>query len=126
MFALYLDGQNAADLAPVLGRPPLRQMVIAPQARTDLVARAVNYGDQLLENAVSSRIFELFQVTLIRQLPGRPIERNLLVDATYKMKRLIHAGFDEALDAFRTGQRARGWQEVRPGPRPGPLAGVSD
>src|SRR5262245_46953744 len=126
MFALHLDGQNAANLPAVVLRPRLRQLVIVPQARTDLVSRSVNYADQLLELAASRPVFELFQMTLARQRPGTPVEKNLLVDATLKMTRLIHLGFDEAAETFRAGQRARGWQEFRPGSDPAPLAGASD
>jgi hypothetical protein len=125
MFALHLDGANAADLAQVLARPHLRGIIIAPQARTDLVARPVNYADQLLENAISPRVFALFRSTIERQRPGQPIEKSLLVDAAFRLKSLIHRGFDEAVDSFHTGQRTRGWQEFRPGIDPPPLAGVS-
>jgi hypothetical protein len=101
-------------------------MVIAPQARTDLVIRPVNYADQLLENTVSDRVFRLFHGALSWQAKGKPVERNLLIDATFRLKSLLVAGFDEAADAFSRLQRERGWVERRPGSGAPPLAGVTD
>lgn len=126
LFALHLDGTNAAYLARVLARPDLQRLTIAPQARTDLVIRPVNYADQLLENAISARVFELIRRTLALQRPGGAIEKNLLIDAIFEFKKLLHIGFDEALGTFQRGVREKGWQEYRPGHGPGPLAGVSD
>jgi len=126
LFALQLDGINAANIPKAIGRPQLRQLLIAPQARTDLVIRPVNYADQLLENAVSAEIFGLFRSTLLRQIPGRPIEKSLLIDTTFELRRLLHVGFDQAADSYRRTQRERGWIEHRPRSGPGPLAGVSD
>jgi hypothetical protein len=125
LFALHLDGRNAADIAKVAVRPGLRSMVIAPQARTDLVMRPVNYADQLLENAVSGRVFELFHSTLIRQSQGKPVEKHLVLDSTHRLKSLLVAGFDEAADTFRRLQRQRGWQELRLGSGPAPFGGVT-
>jgi hypothetical protein len=125
-FALQLDGRNAADLAQVAERPCLRQMVIAPQARTDLVSRPVNYADQLLENAISGPAFALFRSTIERQAPGQPLERNLLADSMMRMKGLLHNGFDDAAEAFRNAQRKRGWEQFRPGSSQAPLAGATN
>jgi hypothetical protein len=126
LFALHLDGANAANAPKVVGRPQLRHLLIAPQARTNLVIRPVNYADQLLESAVSVEVFRLIQSTLLRQIPGRPIEKSLLIDTTFRLRQLLHVGFDQAADAYRRSQRERGWVEHRPGSGPAPLAGVSD
>ncbi len=126
LFALHLDGVNAANVAQIFVRPQLRQLVIAPQARTDLVIRPVNYADQLLENAASPEIFRLLQSTLLRQVPGRRVEKALLIDSMFRLRQLLHAGFDQAADAYRRSQRERGWIEHRPGSGPAPLAGVPD
>jgi hypothetical protein len=126
LFALHLDGVNAANGPKVLGRPRLRHLLIAPQARTDLVIRPVNYADQLLENVVSADVFRLFQLTLLRQIPGRPVEKSLLVESMFRMRQLLHVGFDQAIEVYRRTQRERGWVEHRPGSGPAPLAGVSD
>ena len=95
---LLLDGVNAANGPRIAVRPRLRELVIAPQARTDLVIRPVNYADQLLENAVSPEIFGLLQSTLLRQVPGRPVEKALLIDSMFRLQRLLHAGFDRAAE----------------------------
>jgi hypothetical protein len=126
IFALHLDGQNAANVAQVSARTRLKEMVVAPQARTDLVSRPVNYADQLLENAISDHVFALYRSAIERQRPGQPVEKNLIVDTTFRLKRLFHDGFDRAADAFREGQRKRGFVEFRFGSGPAPLAGVSD
>ena len=126
LFALHLDGVNAANVPRIVIRPQLRELVIAPQARTDLVIRPVNYADQLLENAVSPEIFRLLQSAVLRQVPGRPVEKALLIDSMFRLQRLLHVGFDQAADSYRRTQRERGWMEHRPGSRPAPLAGVSD
>jgi hypothetical protein len=126
LFALHLDGVNAANVPKVMVRPQLRQVVIAPQARTDLVIRPVNYADQLLENVVSAEIFRLIQSTVLRQVPGRPVEKSLLIDLSFRLRQLLHVGFDQAADSYRRSQRERGWIEHRPGSGPAPLAGVSD
>ena len=76
LFALHLDSANAANVPSIVGRPLFRNLLIAPQARTDLVIRPVNYSDQLLENAVSAEIFRLFQSTLLSRSPVGP-SRNL-------------------------------------------------
>lgn len=126
VFALHLDGVNAANGPRIAVRPRLRELVIAPQARTDLVIRPVNYADQLLENAVSPDIFGLLQSTLLRQVPGRPVEKALLIDSMFRLQRLLHAGFDQAAGSYRRLQRERGWIEHRPGSGPAPLAGVPE
>jgi hypothetical protein len=126
VFALQLDGVNAANGPRIVVRPRLRQLVLAPQARTDLVIRPVNYSDQLLENAASPDIFRLLQSTLLRQVPGQPVEKALLIDSMFRLQRLLHAGFDQAADTYRRTQRERGWIERRPGSGPAPLAGVAD
>jgi len=126
LFALHLDGVNAANAPRIVVRPRLRELVIAPQARTDLVIRPVNYADQLLENAVSPEIFRLLQSTVLRQVPGQPVERALLIDSIFRMQQALHVGFDQAADTYRRTQRERGWVEHRPGRGPAPLAGVSD
>jgi len=126
LFALHLDGVNAANAPRVVARTQLRQLLIAPQARTDLVIRPVNYADQLLENAASADIFRLIQSTMLRQIPGRPIEKSLLIDATFRLRQLLHVGFDHAADAYRRSRGERGWVEHRPGSGPAPLAGASD
>lgn len=126
LFALHLDGMNAARLAQVLARPRLQQLVIAPQARTDLVIRPVNYADQLLENAISARVFELIRATLAHQQPGRPVEKNLLTSSIFELKQLLHIGFDEAFGSFSRSLHEKGWQEYRPGNGPGPLVGATD
>jgi hypothetical protein len=126
LFALQLDGVNAANAPRIVARPRLRQLVIAPQARTDLVIRPVNYADQLLENAASPDVFRLLHSTVLRQAPGRPVEKALLIDSMFRLQRLLHDGFDQAAGAYRRTQRERGWTEHRPGSGPAPLAGVSD
>ena len=126
LFALELDGMNAAHIPHVFSRPRLRGLVIAPQARTDLVIRPVNYADQLVEDAISGRMFQLFRMTMMRQSPGRPIERNLLVDSSHALKRLLEVGYGEALEAFHRNMRESHWQEHRPGQGLAPLAGVTD
>jgi hypothetical protein len=126
LFALLLDGVNAANGPRVAVRPRLRALVIAPQARTDLVIRPVNHADQLLENAVSPAIFRLLQSALLRQVPGQEIGKALLIDSMFRLQRLLHDGFDQAADAGRRSRRERGWVEHRPGSGPAPLAGVTD
>jgi hypothetical protein len=126
LFALLLDGQNAADVTQVFVRPRLRQMIIAPQARTDLVSRPVNYADQLLENAISERVFGLFRSAIEQQRPGQPVQKDHLLATAHGLKQLLHRGFEEAADQFHAGQLKRGWKEFRPGSGPAPLAGVTD
>jgi hypothetical protein len=126
LFALQLDGRNAANIPYVYTRARLQELVIAPQARTDLVIRPVNYADQQLENAISSRVFDLMRATLMRQHKGR-IEKSLLIDASFGIQRLLHVGFDEAIVNTRRSLQERGWEEYRVGSgRRGPLAGASD
>ncbi|WP_131856408.1 hypothetical protein [Bosea sp. BK604] len=128
LFALHLDGVNPANLPRIGARPQLRQMLRAPQSRTDLVIRPVNYADQLLENAVSPDIFRLIESTLLRQAPGRPIEKSLLIDSMFRLQQLLHVGFDQAAATYGRRQRERGWTEFRSATpsTPAPLAGVSD
>jgi hypothetical protein len=125
MFALQLDGCNATNLPRVAGRPQLHALLVAPQARTDMVMRPVNYADQLLENAASQPVFELFRNTLQWQRQGQPVDRAPLMDAVLRLRQLLHDGFDAAMTAFEQGQQGRGVQEWRPGSGPAPLAGAS-
>lgn len=128
LFALHLDGVNATNLPRIGARPQLQQILRAPQSRTDLVIRPVNYADQLLENAVSPDIFRLIESTLLRQVPGRPVEKSLLIDTMFRLQQLLHVGFDQAAAAFGRRQREHGWTEFRSASpsTPAPLAGVSD
>ena len=126
LFALQLDGVNAANGPRIVARPQLRQLVIAPQARTDLVIRPVNYADQLLENAASPEVFRLLESTVLRQVPGRPVEKALLIDSMFRLQQLLHVGFDQAAGSYRRLQQERGWVEHRLGSGPAPLAGPDD
>jgi hypothetical protein len=108
LFSLLLDGQNANSLTSVAGHERLREMLAAPQARTDQIPKQANYADTLLERSVNQSIFYYFKGVIDRQPMGSPADIEQIVGYVKNTKRLIVAGYGRAMNKFLEGQLARG------------------
>jgi hypothetical protein len=108
---LRVGGHNLADFAWRQAR--LREMLIAPQARTDPLPPASNYGDCLFEYAARDPTLAIVRKLLFVQRRGKGIETNAIIDSIYALKDAYRTCYDLAIANSQRILRDRGFVEMR-------------
>jgi hypothetical protein len=108
---LHVGGHNLADFA--WRRPRLRDMLIAPQARTDPLPPASNYGDCLFEYVARDPTLAILRKLLFVQKRGKDIETNAIIDAIYALKDAYRTCYEQAIANSQRILRDRGVVEMR-------------
>ncbi|WP_046867657.1 hypothetical protein [Microvirga massiliensis] len=111
IMAINLNGRNIATVPNQPSQARLREILKAPQARTDPLTPVANYADRLLEIAAEKPVLECYQRVFDAQKPGRPVEINLVVDETYKMIDILHGCYDQAAEKHSSNLKKRGFVE---------------
>jgi len=100
MCTILLDSMRTDQMHVSRNFPKFRAIMVAPQARTDFVGKAVNYSDNLLEEVLIAPALDLFRTTINRQPGERRLEVNMLSDAIFRFRDLSLQSFDRALEAY--------------------------
>jgi len=87
-----------------------RELLIAPQARTDPLPPPANYADVLFEIVSKDKTMALLQQVLRIQRPGQAVESNAIVHAVGTLKTWYSKCFDEAIDKSQAILELRGWE----------------
>jgi hypothetical protein len=95
---------NIAELANRGSK--LQRLLISAQARTDPMLPAANYGDRILEIIAAGPLLAIFQEVFERQPSNRPVETNLIVDASYELRSRLEEGCLQAADRHTEIRRA--------------------
>lgn len=109
---LLVGGHNFAEFA--WRAPRLRDMLIAPQARTDPLPAAANYGDCLFEYVARDPTLAIVRKLLFTQKCGKDIETNAIIDSIYALKDAYRTCYDTAIANSQRILRDRGVVEARP------------
>lgn len=109
---VLLDSMRTDQMKVSRNFPKFRAIMVAPQARTDFVGKAVNYSDNLLEEVLIAPALDLFRTTIIRQPGEQRLEVNMLSDAIFRFRELSLQNFDRAADLFQERRQKEGWISV--------------